>query len=64
MGFDPKYNQHQMFLLSVGPVCNFMPDNMEKDYLSSFLCDEFYEWVVQQINKYVSYCQKYRPNSK
>jgi hypothetical protein len=37
---------------------------MGKDYLSSlFLDDELYEWIAQE-NKYASYCQRDRPESK
>jgi hypothetical protein len=59
-----KYSQPQKFLHSVGPFHDLPPSSAEKDYLSLFLDQEFYEWVAQQTNKYASYCQKDMPDSK
>jgi len=56
-----KYSQSQIFLCSVHDL---LPKSMGKDYLSSlFLDDELYEWIAQE-NKYASYCQRDRPESK
>jgi len=49
---------------ALNDLFDLSPGSTEQDYSSVFHDNEFYECVAQQINKYASYCQKDRPDSK